>query len=341
MIFLQRLLIMLHPKTKPFLQNKNNLLAFSAGGDSSALFFLLLEANIPFDIAIVDYGIRVQSKEEVAYAKELAKKHHKECFVYEAPPLQSNFEAKAREIRYNFFEKLIATHHYDNLITAHHLGDRFEWMLMQFCKGAGCVELSGMQMVEKRSNYTLIRPLLSQDKSELFDYLQTRNIHYFEDETNQNETYTRNAFRHQHAMPLLQKYKKGIQKSFAYIDKDRDLLITEEDGLQTHKKLAIFKKKPSTRNNIYIIDKYLKSLGHIITGAERKLLEDHTSVVVGRQYIITHWHNYIVIAPFLKQHATFSKEFKEKMRLLKIDPKLRAYLALEPDLVEFLSLLLA
>ncbi|MEA1879510.1 MAG: ATP-binding protein, partial [Campylobacterota bacterium] len=50
------------------LNNKKNLLAFSAGIDSSALFFLLLENNIKFDIAIVDYNIRDQSKKEVTHA---------------------------------------------------------------------------------------------------------------------------------------------------------------------------------------------------------------------------------------------------------------------------------
>ena len=55
---------------------------------------------------------------------------------YEAPKIEKNFESSAREIRYGFFEELIQKYGYENLITAHHLGDRFEWMLMQFCKGA-------------------------------------------------------------------------------------------------------------------------------------------------------------------------------------------------------------
>ena len=66
---------MLQQKTKELLKNSKNLLAFSAGGDSTALLFLLLDNNIQFDIAIVDYGIRKQSKDEVAYAQELAKQY--------------------------------------------------------------------------------------------------------------------------------------------------------------------------------------------------------------------------------------------------------------------------
>ena len=44
------------------IKNQKNLLAFSAGVDSTALFFLLLEQNIPFDIAIVNYNIRFSRK---------------------------------------------------------------------------------------------------------------------------------------------------------------------------------------------------------------------------------------------------------------------------------------
>ena len=60
------------------IKNQKNLLAFSAGIDSSALFFLLIEKDIPFDIAIVNYNLRAQSNDEVSYAKELAKKYNKE-----------------------------------------------------------------------------------------------------------------------------------------------------------------------------------------------------------------------------------------------------------------------
>ena len=62
------------------IKNQKNLLAFSAGVDSVALFFLLLEQNISFDIAIVDYNLRAQSKDEISYAKELAFKYNKFTF---------------------------------------------------------------------------------------------------------------------------------------------------------------------------------------------------------------------------------------------------------------------
>ena len=89
------------------LLQKRNLLAFSAGVDSSALFFLLLENNIPFDIALVNYGTRENSDKEEVHAQALADKYHLTYHSIKAPKFTSNFEKNAREFRYAFFETLI------------------------------------------------------------------------------------------------------------------------------------------------------------------------------------------------------------------------------------------
>ena len=305
------------------LKNKKNLLAFSAGIDSTALFYILNENNIEFDIAIVNYNLREQSKDEVAYAKELSEKYNKLCHIKNTSKIEKNLEAKAREIRYNFFNQLSLTYNYQNVITAHHLGDRFEWMLMQFCKGAGCVELSGMKNIQKRNNYTLIRPLLHIDKNELLEYLNKYKLKYFIDESNFNQEIKRNEFRHNYAIPLLKKYKNGIKKSFDYIDEDKNMLIENAD-IQHIDNFTYFKSK-NIRSDIFNIDKHLKSLGLMISAKERELLQTEKTLIVGRKYIVSKENNYIFILPYKIDKQTISKEFKEECRTLKISPKLRSY----------------
>lgn len=51
------------------LKESENLLAFSHGVDSTALFYILTESEVAFDIAIVDYNVREQSKREIASAR--------------------------------------------------------------------------------------------------------------------------------------------------------------------------------------------------------------------------------------------------------------------------------
>ncbi len=320
------------------LQGKKNLLAFSAGVDSTALFFILLQNKINFDIAIVNYNTREQSQKEVQYAKELAELHNLKCHLLDAKQIDKNFEAKARGIRYNFFEELINEYNYENLITAHHLGDRFEWMLMQFCKGAGCAELAGMKETTSRDNYTLLRPLLHLDKQELLSFLNTHNIKYFEDESNADEDIKRNSFRHSHSAPLLNKYLSGIKKSFEYLDEDRATLIQETE-LKTAGNLAYFKSSQNPRSDIFAIDKYLKSQHYMLSANERELLKSKKTLVVGRKFVINQEHGFVFIVPFIKTEK-LSKEFKEKMRLLKVEPKLRGYLFENKDALNIITQLL-
>ncbi|MCW8837936.1 MAG: tRNA lysidine(34) synthetase TilS [Thiovulaceae bacterium] len=328
---------MLKSNVLEHLKSSKNLLAFSAGVDSTALFFLLLDADIEFDIAIVDYGIRAQSKDEVAYANELANKYNIRCFIHQAKKIDTNFEASAREIRYKFFEDIIKEHKYENLLTAHHLGDRFEWMLMQFCKGAGCAELGGIKFLQKNKNYNLARPILHLDKSELLEYLKTHNIKYFEDESNLDESYTRNRFRHQFSNPLISEYLDGIKKSFEYLDADINELIEDAD-VNIKDDFAYFISTKNKRSDIYNIDKYLKSIGYMMSSNERELLKNENSLVLGRRHLVSFYKKYVFIAPYINKDITMIKEFKEKMRKLKIDTKLRVYFYTHLELFESLEL---
>jgi tRNA(Ile)-lysidine synthase len=211
-------------------------------------------------------------------------------------------------------------------------------MLMQFCKGAGCIELAGMQAEDKRSNYTLYRPLLHLDKQELLSYLHEHTIHYFEDESNKDEKYKRNSFRKYHTQPLLEQYREGIKRSFAYLDEDCDLLVHESE-LHQVKELAYFKNPHTKRSAVRMIDRYLKSKGSVISAYERALLKEQESAVLGRKWVVSFMEKYIFIAPFV-QGQKMDKKIKEKMRLLRLEPKLRPYLASEPDLLVFVSDLL-
>ena len=317
---------MIKPSSLNHLKTNKNLLAFSAGGDSTALFFILIENNIQFDIAIVNYNIREQSKEEVEYAQELAEKYHLKCHLLNAQTIEKNMEAKARAIRYDFFEELIEEYNYQTLLTAHHLGDRFEWLLMQFCKGAGCAEMAGMQVFQKRDTYTLLRPLLDFDKKELLEYLHKNDIQYFEDETNFDEDIKRNEFRHNYSTPLIDKYRAGIKKSFEYLDEDVATLLSDIEVTQIDD-FSYFKASHSKRSDIFAIDKHIKSLGHIITAKERGLLKVNATTIVGRKFIVNFERGYVFIIPYSNEKIVMHKRFKEECRKLNIEPKLRTYFA--------------
>ena len=324
---------MLPQKAVEKLATSKNLLAFSGGGDSSALFYLLLKQNIPFDIAIVDYRVRKQSQEEVRYAQELAKKYGKHCYVKTAPIFKNNFESRARKIRYEFFEELIETHGYHTLLTAHHLGDRLEWFLMQLCKGSGCLELAGMRLFEYKDGYTLVRPLLARSKEELLEFLKSNDIRYFHDATNDETRFLRNRFRHNFAEPLLKEYLNGIRRSFEYLDEDRAMLeekcvsITEGEMICLHASTA-------TRATLWCIDKELKRRGYVLSAYEKEQLKKGINSIVGRKYLVAFHSSLICIAPYSDTKPILPKKFKEECRKLGVEPKLRPFFFTHPEAFE-------
>lgn len=315
---------MLNSRTIPLLKEGKNLLAFSGGVDSSALFFLLEHAGITFDIAIVNYQTRNQSSQEAAYAQSLAKEFKKECYLLEASLSKRNFEAAARNARYDFFEALIQEHAYTNLITAHQLDDRLEWLLMQLSKGAGLYELLGTQSIEKREGYQLVRPLLETTRAEIKSYLSDNAIRYFEDESNSDEKYKRNFFRHNLASPLLEKYAGGVKKSFTYLNEDLAELLEQKVDVKTLQRLHYFEYPASRRSAIIAVDRILKEQGFLMRQGDKETLKTEEEHVVGRQHVVSFHPYYCFIAPYLV--CEMPKDFKEKCRLLKIPRKLRPYL---------------
>ena len=316
------------------LQDARNLLAFSAGSDSSALFFALAQRQIPFDIAIVDYGLRPQSKEEVAYAKELAVRYDKEIYIHHAHVTPPNFEAKARQERYRFFEEIIKKQGYDNLILAHQLNDQFEWLLMRMSKGAGVVEMVGMDVVSRREGYNLVRPMLYVPKNEILAYLASHNIRYFEDSTNQDLAIERNYIRHTFSDPFIAKFASGIARSMRYLHEDKRLLLAKIESI----KELYFAHNPHDTYAIWrLLDRMSKKLGYVLSQAQKEEMVRQKEGVIGGKIAFAITSRYIFMAPYIKY--PIAKQLREVMRKKKIPKILRGYIVYN-DLIEQIDTLL-
>lgn len=296
--------------------------------DSSALFFLLLENNITFDIAIVNYNTRQESKKEIDYAKHLAKKYDKKIYIKDTKlENNSNFEKKARDIRYTFFEEIIKNNSYDILLTAHQLNDKLEWLFMQLSQGAGLFELLGLNTYEQKDFYKIYKPLLSISKKELQEYLEKNNYQYFIDESNYNQKYTRNYFRHNFSDKFLDKFQSGIINSFEYLQKDLYSLNIKLEAIYKKEELEVFKNLGDDNLNIRVIDKSLKKRGFLLSYSQREEILEKKELTISHKINISITNEYIYIAP--KVQISMSKDFKESCRIKKIPKNIRAYLFLK------------
>ena len=305
------------------LKSGRNLLAFSHGVDSTALFYLLDEASVKFDLAIVDYNVRAQSKDEIASAIRLALKFNKQIYVKSVHLGASNFEHEARAARYDFFAEICRERGYENLILAHQFDDKFEWFLMQLGRGAGLSELLGMQELEAREDYVIARPLLGVRKCDLERFLRERNLKYFTDETNLTDWFKRGFVRAKFSEPFLDEYFGGVKKSFEFLA--TDVLSLTPEISNPAPKIYLVKRGPSELRGV---DLACKRLGLVLSSAQRnecaRCLEKGLDCVLGGKVAVGAGVNFILVTPYIK--AAMEKKFKEACRRLSIPPINRGFL---------------
>jgi len=305
------------------------LLAFSGGVDSTALFHLLLEHCIAFDIAHVNYHTRETSDAEEKNAELLATQHSLRCYTHSCRLGGINFEHRAREERYRFFGYLMEKHRYTYLLTAHQLNDRLEWLMMQMCRGSGLPEMLGIRSHDSRNGIEILRPLLEWDRDSIESYLHERKIPHHIDESNADERYTRNMFRHRYSTPIMRDYRDAIRRSFRYLEEDSESLIESMD-FKTVNEMAYAENPPNIRSLLYGIDRYFKSRTYLLSKHDKEALKKGGDHIIGRRFIVSIETNYTFVAPY-EANVVMDKGFREECRKLKIATKLRGYLFGAPE----------
>jgi tRNA(Ile)-lysidine synthase len=114
-------------------------------------------------------------------------------------------EETARDQRYNFLGETARALGIRTIVLAHTADDQAETILHHIVRGTGLSGLRGIPDERKLGEgIRLIRPLLSIERRVVLDYLASLGQDYCEDETNRDESYTRNRIRRQ-LLPLLER----------------------------------------------------------------------------------------------------------------------------------------
>ncbi|HXA46036.1 MAG TPA: tRNA lysidine(34) synthetase TilS, partial [Burkholderiaceae bacterium] len=133
---------------------------------------------------------------------------------------ESGTEEAARNARYAALGALCAQHEVSLLLTAHHLDDQAETVLLQLLRGSGVAGMSGMDAANHAptllgsASLIMARPLLAMSRANLEQFALEHEITYVNDESNLDPRYARNALRHQ-VMPALAACFPGFQQRFA------------------------------------------------------------------------------------------------------------------------------
>ena len=136
------------------------------------------------------------------------------------PRDKSGLEAAARRLRYAALGDMCRERDAAVLLTAHHLDDQAETVLLQLLRGSGPAGLSGMDPANRAPGLlggaepAMARPLLSQGRAALEAYAAAQSLAWVEDESNFDPRHARNALRHQ-VMPALASAFPGFQDRIA------------------------------------------------------------------------------------------------------------------------------
>lgn len=167
--------------------------AVSGGPDSVALL-LFAAAAFPGRVAAatVDHGLRAGSAEEARFVAALcAARGIAHAILTPDAPIGGSLQAAARVARYALLEAWRAREGIDWLLTAHHLDDQAETVLMRLNRGAGVAGLSGV----RAANGPVLRPLLGWRRAELGEIVAAAGIVAVVDPSNEDPRFDRARLR--------------------------------------------------------------------------------------------------------------------------------------------------
>ncbi len=197
------------------LKDKRLLLAVSGGIDSMVLVHLCAQLKLNFEVVHCNFMLRgAESDAETQFIESFCSSNgiliHTKYFDTNtiAANTKESIQITARNLRYHWFQEIMSLG-FDYVLTAHHLDDSLETVLINFSRGTGLEGLTGIPA----QNGNIIRPLLPFSREEIEHFAEKNQIQWREDSSNASDKYLRNKIRHS-IIPLFKELNAGFTDSF-------------------------------------------------------------------------------------------------------------------------------
>ena len=192
-------------------KSKKYVVACSFGPDSMALLALAIEKGLKIVVAHVNYRKRKAAVFEQKSLEKFCDENNIKIYVLDLLKKHpsGNFQNWAREIRYDFFKKVLKKEGADAVLVAHQEDDLIETYLMQEKRGI-VSKNAGIPSENDLFGIQIIRPLLNFSKKELMNFDDENGIPYSIDESNLTDAYLRNKIRHEIVEKMSKKEREKI-----------------------------------------------------------------------------------------------------------------------------------
>ncbi len=179
------------------------LVGVSGGADSVALLLCLHklapQLHISLAIAHLNHGIRgAEADADEDFVRRISADLRLQFFSetidakQQAKAAGQNLEELARQLRYDFLNRIAENIGAHKIAVGHTLNDQAETILFRFIRGSG---IEGLSAIHPILEGRIIRPLLECSRDAILDYLAQRGVSYREDSTNRDVAYSRNRIR--------------------------------------------------------------------------------------------------------------------------------------------------
>jgi tRNA(Ile)-lysidine synthase len=193
--------------------------AFSGGVDSRVLLEVMAAsaAQLPGPVSAihVDHGLHPRSPDWARHCAGVCERL-RIPFVTESvnasAPAGASPEAWARRMRYRALRRHVGVG--EMLLTAHHLDDQAETVLLQLFRGGGPAGLAGMPPLRPFAAGHHGRPLLEFSRAALREWAAQARLDWIEDESNVDPRFDRNFLRRE-ILPLLATRWPGLAATLA------------------------------------------------------------------------------------------------------------------------------
>ncbi len=171
--------------------------AVSGGGDSLALMWLAAAAfGAATHVLTVDHGLRADARAECAEVVRLAQSLGLPARVLTlAIEGGANVQANARLARYAALGACCKDLGIDWLLTAHHIDDQAETLLLRLARGSGIGGLSGIRASTRIAGVQVLRPLLGTRRTALQAIVAAAGWAPVQDPSNDDPRFDRTAAR--------------------------------------------------------------------------------------------------------------------------------------------------
>lgn len=221
------------------LEDKKIVVGVSGGPDSLALLHYLQaerkKRKMSLVVAHIDHMFRGQeSYQDAMFVKDFCEQY---AIPFEMDRINvtkvmedtgKSSQIAAREVRYQFYLKIMEKYDYPFLALAHHGDDQIETILMRLTRGSSGMARAGIPFSRPFYKGMIFRPFLCLTKADTLEYCQKNQLSPRIDPSNMKDIYSRNRFRKE-VLPFLKSENHQVHEHFQRFSEE---LHSDETFLQ-------------------------------------------------------------------------------------------------------------